>query len=652
MIKSLDYTVTFASTGRTLSNRLSFSKGLTTITGPNETGKSMVIELIRWCLFGSEALRGSTDDYSTLKATLVFTLLERDYRIDRSLKGGTLKLGDEVLCTGTRPLNSKIIELLGFDLEVFDITCAVNQNLISQLSDMRPAERKRMVDRVIGSDKIEELGQWCGEEALLVSREIAVLEKALVEPESPEPPEGYRPSEFLQAVLTQQREAERELNQLLGWLKNEPNQPAIPTDPGVGVSLDNLRAAEELFQFDVHDFDPLTVQGEWTRYDLWMDRLSFETRNPRPSLTSDQVTELMLRWELELELKQLKKSPILTCPCGQPFTTSDTRIAEVETALEKLPASVPGVDLQSERLKLTNWGVQTTLSEWERVKVAVEIEKPSVDRDRLQRALAGRSISDTDLRSRLDALRIPQEWSLSDVRRSIREIETYRAQRQAYEPLKEAYDRWHEEAKEKVDRVDELTPIASLASRTEFRLREAAHYETVNAQYEKEKKIYDQRLIELTEKKEEQASWKTSKVGFNTLRESIKSHLVPSLSKQASTLMNRMTGGARSSVIVDGNFEVTVDGQPLSTLSGSGKACANLALRIGLGQVLTNNLFSVFIGDEIDASMDDNRAENLKISLGILKDRISQIIIVTHKSPEADHKIVFGDQDLGHQLHS
>ena len=40
---------------------------------------------------------------------------------------------------------------------------------------MKPAERKRMVDQVIGLDKIEELAKWCGEEA-------KVLERAIVEP--------------------------------------------------------------------------------------------------------------------------------------------------------------------------------------------------------------------------------------------------------------------------------------------------------------------------------------------------------------------------------------------------------------------------------------------------------------------------------------
>ena len=77
---------------------------------------------------------------------------------------------------------------------------------------------------------------------------------------------------------------------------------------------------------------------------------------------------------------------------------------------------------------------------------------------------------------------------------------------------------------------------------------------------------------------------------------------------------------------------MVVDGQPLDTLSGSGKAVANLALRLGLGQVLTNNVFSVFVGDEIDASMDDTRAGNLGECIRTLSTKISQIVLITHKS--------------------
>src|SRR5262249_13203727 len=87
--------------------------------------------------------------------------------------------------------------------------------------------------------------------------------------------------------------------------------------------------------------------------------------------------------------------------------------------------------------------------------------------------------------------------------------------------------------------------------------------------------------------------------GLTGLRSMVKGHLVPALSRVASHLLAQMTGGQRSAIVVDQEFDVLVDGQRLDTLSGSGKALANLALRLGLGQVLTNNVLSLFIGDEI-----------------------------------------------------
>ena len=62
-------------------------------------------------------------------------------------------------------------------------------------------------------------------------------------------------------------------------------------------------------------------------------------------------------------------------------------------------------------------------------------------------------------------------------------------------------------------------------------------------------------------------------------------------------------------------------------------------MRIGLGQVLTNNVLSLFVGDEIDSSLDKDRAENTANTLQALKTRISQILLVTHKRPSADYYV-------------
>jgi predicted ATPase len=70
MLTKLSYSVTFPTTGRTLAGEFEFKPGFGLITGANEQGKSLIIEVVRWCLFGSSALRGKAEDYRTLKATL------------------------------------------------------------------------------------------------------------------------------------------------------------------------------------------------------------------------------------------------------------------------------------------------------------------------------------------------------------------------------------------------------------------------------------------------------------------------------------------------------------------------------------------------------------------------------------------------------
>ena len=58
MLNKLSYSVTFPTTGRTLAGEFEFKPGFGLITGANEQGKSLIIEVVRWCLFGSTALRG------------------------------------------------------------------------------------------------------------------------------------------------------------------------------------------------------------------------------------------------------------------------------------------------------------------------------------------------------------------------------------------------------------------------------------------------------------------------------------------------------------------------------------------------------------------------------------------------------------------
>ncbi len=154
MLTKLSYSVTFPTTRRTLAGEFEFKPGFGLITGANEQGKSLIIEVVRWCLFGSSALRGKAENYKTLRA-MQFSARGQTYVVDRTFTTAKLMQGDAVLCSGTAQVNKHIPALLGFGLDVF--ACAANQGDIERLGNLRPAERKRMVDTVSASTGLEDV---------------------------------------------------------------------------------------------------------------------------------------------------------------------------------------------------------------------------------------------------------------------------------------------------------------------------------------------------------------------------------------------------------------------------------------------------------------------------------------------------------------
>jgi DNA repair exonuclease SbcCD ATPase subunit len=168
----------------------------------------------------------------------------------------------------------------------------------------------------------------------------------------------------------------------------------------------------------------------------------------------------------------------------------------------------------------------------------------------------------------------------------------------------------------------------------------ALTFETNMANYSKAKDAYDKALAELQGLKDELEDWTKGRNAVADLRVKVKGYLLPSLNAVASKLINEMTGGELSWIVVNDQFEITVEGQRLETLSGAGKAVANLALRIALGQVLTNRVFSVMMLDEIDASCDEDRAKYIATCLKNLTKSIKQVIQVSHKTGlVADHYV-------------
>ncbi|MDH7796459.1 MULTISPECIES: AAA family ATPase [unclassified Beijerinckia] len=655
MFKTLKYSVTFPSTGRTLQRELDLTKGLTQITGANEQGKSFVIEMMRFALFGTSALRGTSEDYKTLQLTAEFDLRGENYRVERQINKAKLWRNQELVATGVKPVNQKLLSSLGFGLDVFDISCVTNQGDVERLGNMLPAERKRMVDQVIGVDRIDTVTKWVSEQASLAGKEIEVLEKHMgSEPQTPVAPEDLQPIPDLEGQLVTLKEQQQLQSQLKGWLsvgKPEPKLPVEPDVPSAAVlneQLAQINAWEVEYKriktLQVIDFDPEQIRLEWDLFDQAGRRAAFERDNPRASITRETAEEqIALHGKLKeqavytAKLEQLGKAPHADCPhCQTRFSLEHQAIADYKfllTELGNLPQpSLSLADLADQVRRIDNWDRDVIQKTWAEVsQFPLEAARPQATRESLARAAGAVHISVQDkmlfdLGARPDRTPIEQ---------ALRTRQAYEAAKHIYDRDIGPYDAWMAEKAVKENELAKLQLVDDALAHVERQLKIARDYEMQLTMHQKAHAAWTATSAVVSEKRVELEGWKQARLFLVEMRSRIKTYLVPSLSKVASWLLTRMTGGQRNSIVVDENFEVTVDGQPLGTLSGSGKACANLALRLGLGQVLTNNVFPVFIGDEIDASMDDDRAQKTQDSLGLLVDRISQIILITHKSPSA-----------------
>ena len=152
---------------------LEFPDGVTAIVGANGTGKSTLLEAISFALFGADALGTSKQllrsdaaaPADNVSVVLQFETGNQSVEILRELRGrqqtpnAQLTIdGNVIVATGagsSELATRKVQELLGMDREAFHTTVVARQGELSRLADAKPAERKRLVLRMLGIDRVD-----------------------------------------------------------------------------------------------------------------------------------------------------------------------------------------------------------------------------------------------------------------------------------------------------------------------------------------------------------------------------------------------------------------------------------------------------------------------------------------------------------------
>lgn len=692
MFKDIDYKVTFVATPvrpeKTLEGKFEFGLGLTAILGPNGKGKSLVLEMAQYALFGSAALRGKADTYKRIEVSLTFIIKQVEYKATRIGSAVKLFQGELQLATGTKPVNERVAKLFGYSYDVFKVANISQQGEIEKLGSMLPTARKKLIDETIGLNALDELSTYIGKEATTVSATIRALEPLVVAPEAPVKPEGLQEPKVYQDslatfnLLLQRRavfqaaankvlkpvtvpELHVETPNLAMYQQEVERRTALMSQytllAGQKAAIPVAAVSEEVARHERHnDLEYLRNQK------IIRDRLTQDQTNWRAEFQRLPATEHTLGYLIEQEdlhlqvtrvqqkLKLKEKNVPHDCPaCKHHWEDADPRL---ETEFKQVPdvAPVPALTMQqiasarlalnhadrrNELLKLiadADTNLQGTPDHTALIQEIVASEKAYAAAE-TARANQARLVE-------LDAqIKVVEGQFEATVDRAgvIRAIQDAEQARRIAILLKDQYDvAFQEQQVAKQELAAIPADLDTNIGLMQTALQEAQAYLLHQKRYEEDLKKFEELLIVLNGHKDDLEDWKKGREAVTELRAKVKGYIVPALNSVSSALLNEMTGGELSQVVTTEDMEITVDGDALETLSGAGKGVANLALRLALGQVLTNSVFPTVCLDEVDSSFDDQRAEYTANCLRRLTKVYKQVLLISHKpSVEADNYI-------------
>jgi DNA repair exonuclease SbcCD ATPase subunit len=632
MLKYARCSVVFPINGMALSGEITFQPGITAVVGRNGTGKTFkTIELTRYMLFGKKALRGPASDYKKLDGELLVEIKGVDYRVKRNPKGETITIEgeSEPLAVGADAVNKKVIELLGFGLEVFDITNASVQKQSNKLTQLTPAKRKELVDEVCGLAQNERAEKDCKEKAKLLKLEADTIRDNLVPLAEPIKPELYEPAAAIKAKLDAARGAEREREQLLRIVNQEFRLPSQPADARKDTAAlrqhedDRARVDLERRQLQLlvdtipeamFTEEEIKAAQAWVQYDAELAR-----RGPKPEISSDETADALNIYS-RIDILESMNSAVECPECKHLFVPA-----------QELP-DTPDHDREYYRKQeLANIRWSTPL---------VEPTGKRIEHSMLQEA----HTAIVRQKERQDALNLLHNLTpLPD-----RSDDLTQAQMidRAWDQYNAAADAVREALQQQMEAHDQL---AKLPPPVDIETLDAAFvaariYESQLERYETDKIDHLEKIAKIRDLQEESEDFTKGAKRLVEARREVKGYLAPSLSRIASVLITEMTCGKLQQVVVDENMNVSVDGQDVTTLSGAGETAANLALRLALGRTLVGGVFPVFLGDEIDSDADEERSEATFECLRNLKGQFAQVIMITHKPHVvADHIIDMDD---------
>ena len=179
---------------------LEFKEGLIGIIGKNGSGKSTIFEAILFALYGQLKNKGYKEIIRNSNATtkdvvlveLDFEFEGIEYRVSREFRGKALSANakfyknEELITTGAKEVTASIVNLTKMNMDAFLHTLFASQKELTNLSNSRPEDRKKMIRKLLGLEKIDFVEKELIEKSRELKREINAFAEVLLSSEEVE----------------------------------------------------------------------------------------------------------------------------------------------------------------------------------------------------------------------------------------------------------------------------------------------------------------------------------------------------------------------------------------------------------------------------------------------------------------------------------